>query len=224
MVWRKIGRLCSLLLRAMWKKGMRGLYALCALAVIVGSAWSHAQETADGSVAEGYPPLTRAAYKPFVHGAAITTRPGDKAFCDTVLGFLNDQRARGELATDVPSGLVGGEPVVWTDLSVEDNIQKILDGAYNGRCPQADRHCRGRRDETLCATVSPSARFQKTSLDVDRDGEPETLYRYLFQRADLSGRDETRTNVISFIGPEPRAGASAVVNRHLRGQAAGPPK
>lgn len=123
--------------------------------------------------------------------------------CSEAVDLANAVRGRGEQFFSVSEAYGELAPPAWSPLVASRNEALIVDGLYDGWCEAPERvdpqtrapfsdaeraSCQEQRKSTIRTAVSGAARLEAAVVDIDRDGDAETVYQ-LFPDPALAGDD-----------------------------------
>ena len=118
----------------------------------------------------------------------------DTEVCGDVLAIANGVRATGVRFHSIANAQGAIRPPDWASADIVSSRDLIVEGLYDGWCEAPERvnpatraaftkaeraDCRSERTAKAQAAIAGDARLQSASIDIDRDGDDETVYQYL---------------------------------------------
>jgi hypothetical protein len=118
----------------------------------------------------------------------------DTVVCGDVLAIANGVRATGARFYSISKAQGAIRPPEWASADIVGSRDLIVEGLYDGWCEAPERvnpatraafteveraDCRSERTAKAKAAIAGDARLQSATIDIDRDGDDETVYQYL---------------------------------------------
>ncbi|NWG92994.1 MAG: hypothetical protein HXY21_10890 [Parvularculaceae bacterium] len=118
----------------------------------------------------------------------------DTEVCDDVLQIANGVRATGARFYAIAKAQGAIRPPDWTPADIAGSGDLIAEGLYDGWCEAPERvnpatraafteaeraDCRSERTSKTRAAIAGDGRLESAPIDIDRDGDVETVYQYL---------------------------------------------